>query len=71
MAVQTQWRYAGMAGLPTGLDYAGVCAYLQAQGFRPRAKPPWSLGTLLEDLRAMESIAIEEWAARAHRKAAQ
>ena len=71
MAVQTQWRYAGMVGQPTGLDYAGVCAYLQAQGFRPRAKPPWSLGTLLEDLRAMESIAIEEWAARAHRKAAK
>ena len=24
MAASTQWRWAGMAGVPTGLDYAAV-----------------------------------------------
>lgn len=28
-AVQTQWRVGGMGGA-TGLDYAGVCAYLSS-----------------------------------------
>lgn len=32
-AVQSQWRYGGM-GSATGLDYAGVRAYLDEQGLQ-------------------------------------
>jgi hypothetical protein len=28
LAAETQWRHAGMNGVPTGLDYAGVRALL-------------------------------------------
>ena len=30
LASSTQWRRAGMAGIPTGLDYAGVRAAADA-----------------------------------------
>lgn len=32
LAVETQWRYAGMDGTPTGLDYAGVRAAMRLRG---------------------------------------
>ena len=37
VAVQTQWRYAGMSGVPTGLDYAGCRAVAAGLGLRWRA----------------------------------
>jgi len=75
MSVQTQWRYvSGGFGPPArvGLDYAGVCAYLQAQGHRAKARRGRpALGTLLDDLRACESVAIDEWARKAASEARQ
>ena len=71
LAVQTQWRHAavGMAGsLRTGLDYAGVCAWLQANHYSPQfARGPRSLARALDDLRACEAVAIDEWARQAAR----
>lgn len=65
MAVQTQWRHAsaGMAGaMRTGLDYAGVSAWLQANGYSPQfARGPRSLARALDDLRACEVVALDEW----------
>lgn len=55
--VQTQWRSAGM-GERTGLDYAGVVAYLGSMpGMRPKAR-----SQLFSGLRAMERAALEVWA---------
>lgn len=69
LAVQTQWRHAGMVGLATGLDYASVAAYLRAQGIGQRARPGVpSLGQLLDDLRVCEGITLEEWKAKALQK---
>lgn len=71
LAVQTQWRHAavGMAGSRrTGLDYAGVSAWLQAHGHSPQfARGPRSLALALDDLRACEAIALDEWARQAAR----
>ncbi len=74
MAVQTQWRHAGGGmgpPVPTGLDYAGVSAWLQAHGHSPQfARGPRSLALALDDLRACEAVALDEWArqsARRHR----
>ena len=50
-AAGTQWRRAGMTGVPTGLDYAGVEAAARAVGVA------WT-GALLEQLRIMESAAL-------------
>lgn len=61
-ASQTQWRFAGMAGVPTGLDMAGVratCAFLDKAPSRD----------LLERLRVMEAEALSVWAdGRAERR---
>ncbi len=51
-AAGTQWRRAGMTGVPTGLDYAGVEAAARAVGVE------WT-GALLDRLRIMEHAAIE------------
>lgn len=72
MSVQTQWRHAcgGMGpAMPSGLDYAGVCAYLQAHGYRAQARrgAP-TLGRILDDLRVCEAVALEEWARQAARQ---
>ena len=50
-AVGTQWRRAGMTGVPTGLDYAGVEAAARAVGVA------WT-GALLDQLRVMEHAAL-------------
>lgn len=58
-SLQTQWRRSGLDGRASGLDYTAVIAYLQAHGHRrPR------LGTLLDDLRVCEAVALEEWSRR-------
>ena len=54
-AAGTQWRRAGMTGIPTGLDYAGVEATARAQGIA------WT-ADLLSKLRTMEHAAIEAMA---------
>lgn len=45
IACETQWQRAGMEGLPTGLDYAGVEAAMRLRGDPPR---------LFDDLQALE-----------------
>jgi hypothetical protein len=60
MEIQTQWRTSsGMGGnTRTGLDYAGVTAWLRTQpGFRPRARKD-----LMQCLQAMEIAALNAWA---------
>lgn len=61
MAVQTQWR-VGMGG-PTGLDYAGVLAWMQAGNVAKRDRAP-----LLEKLQIMERTTLAEWARKAERE---
>lgn len=56
-AVQTQW-VVGMAG-PVGLSYPGVEACLRMRGL-PALKVPELFGLI----QAMESAALEEWAAK-------
>lgn len=48
----TQWRYAGMTGVPTGLDYTGVHAAMQMQGVEDPADT-------FERLRTIESAALD------------
>ncbi|MEO5341098.1 MAG: DUF1799 domain-containing protein [Magnetococcus sp. MYC-9] len=50
----TQWRHAGMDGMPTGLDYAGVeaAARMAAIPLTP---------TLFRDLQTMEAAALSAW----------
>jgi len=55
--------------MSTGLDYAGVSAWLQANGYSPHfARGPRSLARVLDDLRACESAALQEWAHQARRR---
>ncbi len=58
LALQTQWRHAGMAGLPTGLDYAAIEPALRLMGMAPSPQ-------LFADLRVMEDAALvalhERW----------
>lgn len=53
-AVQTQWR-VGMGGA-TGLDYAGVRAWLELQDLEPG-----ELREIFEGLRAAEVATLEVW----------
>lgn len=67
VALQTQWRYAGMGGAPTGLDYAGVTAWLQAHGYGfGRAR---NLRETLGHIGAMERAALSAYAEQADKKA--
>lgn len=72
MAMQTQWRWLapGMGDpVRTGLDYAGVCAWLQAQGYRAQSRRgALTIGQILDDLRECESVALDAWARQAARK---
>ena len=54
-SVQTQWR-VGMGGA-TGLDYAGVRAYLELQDLQPE-----QLRDVFEGVRAAEAATLEVWA---------
>lgn len=58
--VQTQWR-AGMSGA-TGLDYAGVSAYLTEQGIQPGTPERQEI---FEGLRAAEQATLEVWSEQA------
>lgn len=63
-AVQTQWR-VGMAGR-TGLDYAGVCAYLALQ--EPDAA---TQRDHLAGIQAAELASLHVWAERREAQAAR
>lgn len=54
LASVTQWRYAGMAGVAMGLDYAGVAAAAAALDI------PWD-ADLLGRVRTLEAEYIRAW----------
>lgn len=54
-ALQTQWR-AGMGGA-TGLDYAGVKAYLDEQGLKKTARRE-----VFDGIQAAERGTLDAWA---------
>lgn len=56
-ACGTQWRLAGMSGLPTGLDYAGVEAAARMAGIEMSED-------LFGRLRVMERAALAEMTSR-------
>jgi len=56
LALSTQWRRAGLAGVAVGLDYAAVAPTLWMMG---RRLPPAQRATLFEDLQVMEGAALE------------
>ena len=60
VTAQTQWRYAGMPGVPTGFDYAGCRAVAAELGLKWRA--------VFEGLRVLE---LEWLHLRAARQAGQ
>jgi hypothetical protein len=64
LALQTQWVHAGM-GQPTGLNYAGVEAYLRLARLD---RPPRRARQLLADIQRMERVTLHEWADRARRE---
>ena len=55
--VQTQWRVGGM-GDRTGLDYAGVAAFMR-DGLAIRAK---DRAEMFKGLQAMENAVLDVWA---------
>ena len=57
--VQTQWRTGGMGGA-TGLDYAGVRAYLDEQGPQGEERKD-----IFSGIRAAERGTLDGWAAAA------
>lgn len=65
--LQTQWRTAGMEGERTGLDYAGVEAYMRAMGYGPGKRR--SMRRALADVQAMEVAAMNAWSEVRRRKA--
>ena len=65
LACETQWRYAGMSGVPTGLDYAGVRAVMDLQAVPSDAHP-----ALFQDLQALEREHLAVSAERAAKERA-
>jgi hypothetical protein len=55
LACATQWRLAGMSGIPTGMDYAGVQAAIALMGATPSP-------ALFDELRDMEAGALKQFA---------
>ncbi|MEW8522557.1 MAG: DUF1799 domain-containing protein [Candidatus Thiodiazotropha endolucinida] len=51
-AVKTQWRISGMAGIPSGLDYAGVDVVMRRMAIAD---------SVFEQLQVMENAALEYW----------
>jgi len=60
LAMATQWRYAGMSGVPTGLDYAALPMVLRSLRLKPGAD-------MLDRLRIMEAEALDVFQAEARR----
>lgn len=55
VACSTQWRRAGMSGVPVGLDYAGVDAAARMTGVEITP-------ARFADLQIMEMAALSVWA---------
>lgn len=53
LACDTQWRYAGMNGVPTGLDYEGVKAVMDLQAIPPEDRP-----RLFADVQVLEQAQL-------------
>jgi len=62
----TQWRYAGLSGAPTGLDYAGVRAAMDLQ-----AIPADQRAALFADLQILERTHLEVAHAKLAKEQAQ
>ena len=56
--MQTQWR-TGMGGA-TGLDYAGVCAYMDECGMKPKQRK-----NTFDGIRAAENATLRAWGEKA------
>lgn len=54
-ALGSQWIYAGMGGVPTGIVYASIEPVL-----RVRKVPAEDWSQVFEDIRVMEAAALEE-----------
>ena len=54
LACDTQWRYAGMNGVPVGLDYAGVRAVMDLQAVPQEERPG-----LFADLQTLEQAQLQ------------
>ena len=54
LACDTQWRYAGMNGVPTGLDYDGVRAVIELQAIPPNDRPG-----LFADIQTLEQAQLK------------
>jgi hypothetical protein len=54
LACDTQWRYAGMNGVPTGLDYDGVRAVMELQAIPPNDRPG-----LFADIQTLEQAQLK------------
>lgn len=57
LSLETQWRHAGMAGVPTGIDYAALPVAAAALGQELTRER-------LAELRDMEAAALRVFAAR-------
>ncbi len=56
LAMDTQWRQAGMAGVATGLDYNAIAATADLAGVSLAPKPAF-----LRDLKILEEEALKSW----------
>lgn len=61
LQLQTQWLRVGMEGTATGLNYAGVEAYLRMSG---HGSNPRRRQGLLRSIQAMEQATLAEWGER-------
>lgn len=64
--LQTQWRTSAM-GERTGIDYAAVCAWLQAQGYSRHGRRR-NLHEATSHIQAMESASLSAWAEQQAKK---
>lgn len=53
LALRTQWVYAGVDGQRTGLNYAGVCAWIDKHVPSPRRRRP-----LMQGIQTMEHAVL-------------
>lgn len=63
-ALGSQWMYAGMSGVPTGIVYASIEPVL-----RRRKVPAEAWDDVFEDIRVMEAAALQEMHEQAKRRA--
>lgn len=54
-AMSTQWRFGGMSGVPTGLDYSAL-----SEVWRRTKTPSADRDAVFDDLRVMEEAALQQ-----------